>query len=111
MGATPFMLPYAVEAVVPAEISHSSPRIQAYNVQENKEGQRLATDMIEEVRDEAHDKIVKYQKKVSFYYNLRVKERFFKQGGPVLKKIEASGVRVGQKRKLAPNWEGPFKFK
>ncbi|XP_074346285.1 uncharacterized protein LOC141685060 [Apium graveolens] len=34
-GATPFMLAYGAEAVVPVEISHSSPRIQAYNVEEN----------------------------------------------------------------------------
>ncbi|XP_074346552.1 uncharacterized protein LOC141685343 [Apium graveolens] len=39
-GATPFMLAYGEEAVVPVEISHSSPRIQAYNAEENEEGQR-----------------------------------------------------------------------
>ncbi|KAL8091611.1 hypothetical protein AgCh_034024 [Apium graveolens] len=76
-GATPFMLAYGAEAVVPVEISHSSPRIQAFNAEENEEGQR-------------------------------VKERFFKQGDLVLRKIEASGV--GQKGKLAPNWEGPYKL-
>ncbi|KAL8115462.1 hypothetical protein AgCh_022089 [Apium graveolens] len=74
-GATPFMLAYGAEAVVPVEISHSSPRIQAFNAEENEEGQRLALDLIDEVRDKAHAKIVEYQKKASFYYNLRVKER------------------------------------
>ncbi|KAL8088184.1 hypothetical protein AgCh_038099 [Apium graveolens] len=74
-----------------------------------EEGQRLALDLIDEVRDEAHSKIVKYHKKALFYYNLRVKERFFKQGDLVLRKVEASGV--GQKGKLAPNWEGPYKVK
>ncbi|XP_074356504.1 uncharacterized protein LOC141696233 [Apium graveolens] len=69
-GATPFMLAYGVEAVVPVEISHSSPRIQAFNVEENEEDQRIALDLI----DEAHPKIVEYQKKAFFYYNLRVKE-------------------------------------
>ncbi|XP_074324221.1 uncharacterized protein LOC141661135 [Apium graveolens] len=53
-GATPFMLAYGAEAVVPVEISHSSPRIQAYNAEENEEGQRLALDLINEVRDEVH---------------------------------------------------------
>ncbi|KAL8116195.1 hypothetical protein AgCh_022622 [Apium graveolens] len=75
-GATPFMLAYGAEAVVPLEISHSSPRIQAFNAEENEEGQRLALELIDEVRDGAHAKIVEYQKKASFYYNLRVKERF-----------------------------------
>ncbi|KAL8114828.1 hypothetical protein AgCh_021611 [Apium graveolens] len=78
-------------------------------LEEVHEGQRLALDLIDEVRDEAHAKIVEYRKKASFYYNLRVKERFFKQGDLVLRKVEASGV--GQKGKLAPNWEGPYKVK
>ncbi|XP_074375272.1 uncharacterized protein LOC141717046 [Apium graveolens] len=107
--ATPFMLAYGAEAVVPVKILHSSPRIQAYNAEENEEGQRLALDLIDEVRDEAHAKIVEYPKKASFYYNLRVKEKFYKQGDMVLRKVEASGV--GQRRKLAPNWEGPYKIK
>ena len=72
------MLAYGAEEVVHVEISHSSPRIQAYNVEENEEGQMLALDLIDEVRDAAHAKIVEYHKKDSFYYNLRVKERFFK---------------------------------
>ena len=69
----------------------------------------MALDLIDEVRDRANAKIIEYQKKASFYYNLRVKERFFREGDLVLRKIEASGV--GQKGKLAPNWEGPYKVK
>ncbi|XP_074336349.1 uncharacterized protein LOC141673498 [Apium graveolens] len=103
------MLAYGAETVVPVKISHSSLRIQAYNAEENEEGQRLALNLIDEVRDAAHAKIVEYQKNASFYYNLRVKERFFNQGELVLRKVEASGV--GQKGKLAPNWEGPYKVK
>ncbi|XP_074337081.1 uncharacterized protein LOC141674259 [Apium graveolens] len=103
------MLAYGAEAVIPVEISHSSPKIQAFNAEENEEGQRLALDSIDEVRDEAHSKIVEYQKKASFYYNLTVKERFFNQGDLVLRKVEASGV--GQKGKFAPNWKGPYKVK
>ncbi|XP_074346481.1 uncharacterized protein LOC141685267 [Apium graveolens] len=103
------MLAYGAEALVPVKISHSSPRIQDFNVEETEEGQRLALDLIDEVRDEAHAKIMEYQKKASFYYNLWVKEMFFKQGDLVLRKVEASGV--GQKGKLAPNWEGPYKVK
>ena len=52
---------------------------------------------------------MEYHKKASFYYNLRVKERFFKQGDLVLRKVEASGV--GKKGKLSLNWEGPYKVK
>ncbi|KAK1396934.1 hypothetical protein POM88_006797 [Heracleum sosnowskyi] len=70
---------------------------------------RLALDLIDEVRDEAHARNVEYQKRTSFHYNRKVKERFFRQGDLVLKKIEASGV--GEKGKLAPNWEGPYRVK
>ncbi|XP_074363871.1 uncharacterized protein LOC141704537 [Apium graveolens] len=108
-GETPFMLAYGAEAVVPVEISHSSPRIQAYNAEENEEGQRLALNLIDEVRDAAYAKIIENHKNASFYYNLRVKEMFFKQGDLVLRKVEASGG--GQKGKLTPNWEGPYKVK
>ncbi|XP_074336089.1 uncharacterized protein LOC141673257 [Apium graveolens] len=100
------MLAYGAEAVVPMEISYSSLRIQGYNAGENEEGQRLAMDLIDEVRNEAHAKVLEYQKKASFYHNLRVKEMFFKQGDLVLRKVEAS--EVGQKGKLGPNWEGPY---
>ncbi|XP_074356226.1 uncharacterized protein LOC141695921 [Apium graveolens] len=103
------MLAYGAEAVVPMEISHLSPRIQGYNAEENEEGQRLAVDLIDDVRDSAHAKIVEYHKKASFYYNLRVKKRFFKQGDLVLMNVEVS--EVGQKGTLTPNWEGPYKVK
>ena len=108
-GATPFLLAYGAEAVVPAEIMHTSPRIKGFEPEANEEGMRLALDLIDEVRDEAHAKITEYQKRVSFYYNLRVRERFFREGELVLRKNEASGA--GPKGKLAPNWEGPYRVK
>ncbi|XP_074356364.1 uncharacterized protein LOC141696075 [Apium graveolens] len=70
--ATPFMLAYGAEAVVPLEITHGSPRIEAYEPETKEEGMRLALDLIDE-------------------------------------KIEASGV--GERGKLAPNWEGPYKVR
>ena len=108
-GATPFQLAYGAEAVVPLEITHTSSRVQQYEPEANEEGMRLALDMIDEIRDEAHAKIVENQKRASYYYNLRVKERYFREGDLVLRKIEASGV--GPKGKMAPNWEGPYQVK
>ncbi|KAL8149363.1 hypothetical protein AgCh_006399 [Apium graveolens] len=63
-GATPFMLAYGVEAVISVEISHSSPRIQAYNAEENEEGQSFALELIDEVRDKAHARIEEHQKRL-----------------------------------------------
>ncbi|XP_074327600.1 uncharacterized protein LOC141665512 [Apium graveolens] len=52
---TPFMLAYGAEAVVPLEITHGSPRIEAYEPETNEEGKKLALDLIDKVRDEANN--------------------------------------------------------
>ncbi|XP_074373990.1 uncharacterized protein LOC141714369 [Apium graveolens] len=52
--AYPFMLAYGTEVVVPLEITHGSPRVEAYESKTNKEGMRLTLDLIDEVRDEAN---------------------------------------------------------
>ncbi|XP_074327715.1 uncharacterized protein LOC141665630 [Apium graveolens] len=107
--ATPFMLDYGAEAVVPLEITHGSPRIEAYEPGTNEEGMRLVLDLIDEVRDEANARNAEHQRRTSIYYNRRVKERFFQQGDLVLRKIEAPRVR--ERGKLVPNWEGPYKVR
>ena len=58
-----FLLAYGAEAVVPVEISHTSPRITALEPEANEEGMKFALDLIDEVRDKAHAKIVEYKKK------------------------------------------------
>ncbi|XP_074337213.1 uncharacterized protein LOC141674404 [Apium graveolens] len=103
------MLAYGAEAVVPLEITHGSPRIEAYEPETNEEVLRLALDLIDEFRDEANARNAEHQRRASLHYNRRVKERFFQQGDLVLGKIEASGV--GERGKLAPNWEGPYKVR
>ncbi|XP_074351464.1 uncharacterized protein LOC141690575 [Apium graveolens] len=103
------MLAYGAEVVVPLEITHGSPRIEAYEPETNEEGMRPALDLIDEVRDEANARNAEHQRRASLYYNRRVKERFFQQRDLVLRKIEASGV--GERGKVAPNWEGPYKVR
>ena len=83
-SATPFLLAYGAEAVVPLKITHVSPRIEAFESEANEQGMKLALDLIDEVSDEANAKIVEGQKRASLYYNLRVKERFFQEGDLVL---------------------------
>ncbi|XP_074360731.1 uncharacterized protein LOC141700974 [Apium graveolens] len=72
--ATPFMLAYGAVAVVPLEITHGSPRIEAYEPETNEKGMRLALDLIDEVRDEANARNAEHQRRASLYYNRRVKE-------------------------------------
>ncbi|XP_074337201.1 uncharacterized protein LOC141674392 [Apium graveolens] len=107
--ATPFMLPYGAETVVTLKITHGSPRVEAYEPETNEESMGLVLDLIDEVRDEVNARNVEPQQRASLYYDRRVKERFFQQGDPVLRKFEVSGV--GEREKLAPNWEGPYKVK
>ncbi|XP_074378020.1 uncharacterized protein LOC141719540 [Apium graveolens] len=87
--ATPFMLSYGAEVVVPLGITQSSSRVEAYEPETNEKGMRLSIDLIDEVRDEANARNAEHQQSL-FYYNRRVKERFFQQGDLVLRKIEAS---------------------
>ena len=62
-GATPFLLAYGAETVVPVEITHMSSRVEAFKSEANiHEGMRLTLDLIDEVRDEANAKIVEYKK-------------------------------------------------
>ncbi|XP_074354876.1 uncharacterized protein LOC141693620 [Apium graveolens] len=99
--ATPFMMAYGAEVVVPLEIMHESPRIEAYVPETNEEGMMLTLDLIDEFIDKANARNAEHLRKASLYYNRRVKERFFQQGDLVLRKIEASGI--GEKGKLASN--------
>ncbi|XP_074339893.1 uncharacterized protein LOC141677743 [Apium graveolens] len=52
--AIPFMLADGAGVVVPLEITHGFPRIEAYEPETNEEGMRLALDLIDEVRDEVN---------------------------------------------------------
>ncbi|XP_074337256.1 uncharacterized protein LOC141674446 [Apium graveolens] len=52
--ATPFMLAYRAEAVVPLEITHGSLRIEAYEPEIKEKGMRLTLDLIDEDMDEAN---------------------------------------------------------
>lgn len=93
----------------PLEITHTSPRVEAYDHETNEKGVRLALDLIDEVRDEANARNAERQKKASFHCDQRVKEKFFRQDNLTLRKIEAS--RVGQKGRLSPNWEGSYRVR
>ena len=89
--------------MVPLEITHTSPRVRQFESEASKKRMRLALDMIDEVRYQAN------VKPASYYYSLRVEERFFRVGDLVLGKADTLGV--GPKGKMAPNWEGPYAVK
>ena len=50
------------------------------------------------------------KKKVSRFYNKRIKKKKFKEGDMVWKVILPPGTKDRELRKWSPNWEGPFKI-
>ncbi|XP_074383180.1 uncharacterized protein LOC141724804 [Apium graveolens] len=57
------------EVVVPLKTIHGSPRVEGYEAETNKEGRRLALDLIDEVRNKANTRNAEHQGRASFYYN------------------------------------------
>ncbi|XP_070021882.1 uncharacterized protein [Nicotiana sylvestris] len=108
-GATPYMLVYGTEAVIPAEVEIPSLRI----IQEaelsdaewiSSHCEQLA--LIDGKRMNAVCRGQLYQNRMSNAFNKRVKPRQFSPGQLALKKIfphqdEAKG-------KFSPNWQGPY---
>ena len=74
-GETPFRLTYGTEAVIPVEVGVTSTRRAAFSEEGNDDKLRLNLDCLNEVRDKAYSRMVKYQQKMTEYYNKRVKLR------------------------------------
>ena len=63
--------------------------------------------MLEEKCDLAALRIASYKRRSKRYFNSKVKERRFKEGDLVLKKINSNTKEVSA-GVLGPNWEGPY---
>ncbi|KAL2246278.1 UNVERIFIED_CONTAM: Retrovirus-related Pol polyprotein from transposon opus [Sesamum indicum] len=102
---TPFCLVYGSEAIIPAEIGKKTARVTQYEAEGNAQERSFDLTVIEEGRDRAYAKILRYKSMTTRNYNQRVRPRSFQVGDLVLKKVEVS-KHVG---KLDPTWEGPYK--
>ncbi|XP_059310446.1 uncharacterized protein LOC132061813 [Lycium ferocissimum] len=108
-GATPYLLVYGTEAVLPAEVEIPSLRIiQEAELSDAKwiQNQNEQLMLIDEKRMNAvcHGQL--YQNRMAKAFNKKVRPRQFKSGQLVLKRIfphqnEAKG-------KFAPNWQGSY---
>ena len=103
IGETPFSLAYGVEAMIPVEIGVPSLRRETYNQEENFILQRYELDLLEEKHDLVALRIASYKRKSERYFNSKVKERRFKEGDLVLKKIN-SNTKEASVGVLKPNW-------
>ena len=106
-GETPFSLAYGAEAMIPLEVVVPSLRRSTYNPEENFALQRYELDLLEEKRDLAALRIASYKQRSERYFNSKVKERRFKEGDLVLRKINST-TKDTSAEVLDPNWEGPY---
>ena len=106
-GETPFSLAYVVDGMIPVEVGIPSLRRKAYNQEENHALQCYKLDLLKEKHDLVALRIASYKRQSERSFNSRVKERRFKEGDLVLRKVlpNTNEVNVGV---LGPNWEGPY---
>ena len=102
-----FSLAYGVEAMIPVEVRVPSLRRDTYNQEENFALQKYKLNLLEEKRDLAALRIASYKRRSERYFNSKVKERRFKEGDLVLRKINFN-TRETSTGVLGPNWEGPY---
>ena len=73
----------------------------------NNDQLRVNFDCLNEVREKASHKMMKYQQKMAEYYNRRVKLRRLDIEDLVLRKVTLATKNLAQ-GKLNPIWEGPY---
>ena len=78
-----------------------------YNQVENFTLQRYELDLLEEKHDLAALRVAFYKRRSERYFNSKVKERRFKEGDLVLRKVRINTKEVNA-GVLEPNWEGPY---
>ncbi|XP_055835263.1 uncharacterized protein LOC129903746 [Solanum dulcamara] len=107
--ATPYLLVYGTEAVIPAEVEIPSLRIIQEAKLSNADWVHNRIEhlvLIDEKRMTAvcHGQL--YQKRMTRAFNKRVRPRIFKVGQLVLKRIFP--YQDEYKGKFTPNWQGPY---
>ncbi|KAJ4713136.1 Retrovirus-related Pol polyprotein from transposon 17.6 [Melia azedarach] len=104
---TPYALSFGTEAVIPAEVGMPTFRVLHFDEVSNMAQLDAALDLLDEKRDQAQVRVAAYQRRVSKYYNAKVKPRSFKEGDLVLRKV-IYGLKEGGSTKFAETWEGLF---
>ncbi|KAK0576232.1 hypothetical protein LWI29_013980 [Acer saccharum] len=109
-GETPFALAFGTEAVIPAETTFTSPRVQLYSPEHNIDMLQQNLDELEEIRDAAQVRNSAYQQRAARYYNSHVRERRFQLGDLVLRRVSPN-TKDKSSGSLADKWEGPYIIK
>ncbi|XP_074327805.1 uncharacterized protein LOC141665719 [Apium graveolens] len=108
-GETPFKLAYGTEAMLPIEVGSPSHRAINFDEVANEEELRTNMELINEVRDQAVEKMERYKEKINEHFSGKSRVKNFQVGDLVLRDTEASDpTNTGN---LMPKWEGPYKVK
>ena len=86
-GETPFNLTYGTEAVIPIEVGLTSLKREFFDEHSNDDQLKLNLNCLDKVRDQASQRMTKYQQKIAEYYNQRVKLKRFNIEDLVLRKV------------------------
>ena len=76
-GETPSNLTYDTEAVIPVEIGLTGLKKKFFDEHSNDYQLKLNLDCLDKVRDQASQRMAKYQQKMAEYYNQKVKLKRF----------------------------------
>ena len=98
---------YGSEAVLPAEVIFSSPRVAYYDEKASDAAREVDVIAKEEQALDSCARTAKYLAAVRRYYNRNVRGRLFVVGDLVLRRIQ----KTDGLHKLSPRWEGPFRVK
>jgi hypothetical protein len=103
-GFTPIFLVYGSEAMLPTNVEYGSPRLKAYNEQNNDAAREDALDQLEEAHDVALLHFARYQQSLRCYHDKHVRGWDLNVGDLVLRRSQNNKGR----HKLTPPWEGPY---
>ncbi|XP_074374568.1 uncharacterized protein LOC141714976 [Apium graveolens] len=100
-GETPFRMAYGIEALILVKVGLKSYRTEVYNVEINNFGLLANMDLLEEEREAAHQRNMKYFLQKAQHYDSGIKKRSFRVGDIVLRELAAS--MPAKQGKLQPN--------
>jgi hypothetical protein len=99
-----FFLVYGSEAMLPTDVEYGSPRLKAYNEQNNDTTGEDALDQLEEARDVALLHSARYQQSLRCYHDKHVRRRDLNVGDLVLRRSQNNKGW----HKLTLPWEGSY---
>ena len=70
---TPFFLAYGAEAVLPSNLDHGAPRVNAFDHDQAAEAQQDAVDLLEEAHETIIIRSTRYQQTLRMYHKRKIR--------------------------------------